>query len=263
MLCKLIASSLPVLIFGATALEAQTNYTVYRANSPIQIDGNISSGEWAQAPWSDPFNDIEGSAKPKPLFATRVKMLWDDQYFYIAASLEEPHVWATIIQHDAVIFHDNDFEVFIDPDADQLNYYELELNALNTTWDLRLTKPYRFGGQALNEWEIHGLKTAVKVQGTINDPSDKDEGWTVEIAIPWKALGEFSKQSSPPKNGDRWQLNYSRVEWLTTIENGKYVKVPKKPEFNWTWGAQKEINMHIPERWPFVTFSNSTGLLAK
>ncbi len=242
---------------GVSTSLAQTNYVVYRTPHPIKVDGTIGAEEWGQAPWSSPFNDIEGTSKPKPLFSTRVKMLWDDEFFYIAASLEEPHVWGNTTKHDEVIFQDNDFEVFIDPDADQNNYYELELNALNTTWDLLLTKPYRHGGKALNEWEIPGLKSAVKVQGTINDPSDKDEGWTLEIAIPWKVLKEFSKQAAPPNDGDRWQLNYSRVEWLTTIENGKYVKVPKKPEFNWTWSAQTEINMHIPETWPFVTFSKA------
>ena len=56
-------------------------------------------------------------------------MLWDDQFFYVGAELEEPHVWATLTERDSVIFHDNDFEVFIDPDGDTHLYYELEMNA--------------------------------------------------------------------------------------------------------------------------------------
>ena len=86
-------------------------------------------------------------------------MLWDDAYFYIGAELEEPHVWATLTEHDSVIFHDNDFEVFIDPDGDNHEYYEFEINALGTYWDLLLPKPYRDGGKADNSWEIPGLKT--------------------------------------------------------------------------------------------------------
>ena len=66
----------------------------------------------------DDFQDIEGDKKPRPRFRTRAKMLWDDQFFYVAAELEEPHVWATLTKHDSVIFHDNDFEIFIDPDGD-------------------------------------------------------------------------------------------------------------------------------------------------
>ena len=139
--------------------------------------------------------DIEGDAKPKPRCATRMKMLWDDQYLYIAAELEEPHLWATLTEHDSVIFQDNDFEVFLDPDGDNQNYCELELNALNTTWDLLLTKPYRDGGRAINAWEILGLKTAVHLDGTLNDPRDKDRGWTVEIAWPWKGLKELTSRA--------------------------------------------------------------------
>ena len=75
-------------------------------------------------------------------------MLWDDDFFYIAAALEEPHVWATLTEHDSVIFQDPDFEVFLDPDGDNHSYYEIEINALGTVWDLRLVKPYRDGGPA-------------------------------------------------------------------------------------------------------------------
>ena len=91
-------------------------------------------------------------------------MLWDDTYLYVGALLEEPHVWGTLTKHDSVIFKDNDFEIFIDPDGDNHEYYEIEINALNTEWDLFLTKPYRDGGPAINEWEIPGLKTAVHCQ---------------------------------------------------------------------------------------------------
>ena len=122
-------------------------------------------------------------------------MLWDDDYFYIGAEMEEPDVWATLTERDSVIFRDNDFEVFIDPDGDTHAYYELEVNALNTLWDLMLIKPYRDGGPAINGWDIAGLQSAVDVRGTLNRPGDTDEGWSVEIAMPWKILREASASS--------------------------------------------------------------------
>jgi hypothetical protein len=76
-----------------------------------------------------------------------MKMVWDDEYLYVAAEMEEPDIWATLTERDSVIFHDNDFEVFIDPDGDTHAYYELEVNALATAWDLMLLKPYRDGGR--------------------------------------------------------------------------------------------------------------------
>jgi hypothetical protein len=245
----------PFLLAAFAAVDLPKSYVCHRTASPIRIDGRLSDRGWRIAPWTDSFVDIEGDAKPHPRFKTRVKMLWDDRYFYIAAEMEEPHVWGTLTQHDSVIFHDNDFEVFIDPNGDTLEYYELEINALNTTWDLFLPKPYRFGGKAQNQWEIPGMKTAVRVAGTLNDPRDVDRGWTVEIALPWRALAEYAHGPAPPRNGDVWRVNFSRVEWEHEIADGRYRKVAGKKEDNWVWSPQGEINMHIPERWGYVRFS--------
>jgi transglutaminase-like putative cysteine protease len=230
-------------------------YLCHRATAPVVIDGKLDDPAWAAAPWTDEFVDIQGAARPQPRFRTRAKMLWDDEYLYIAAELEEPHVWATLTNHDAVIFQDPDFEVFIDPKGETQPYYEFEMNALNTTWDLLLNKPYQDGGQPHNEWEIPGAKTAVQIRGTLNNPDDTDQGWTVEIAFPWKVLAEHARHASPPDEGEQWRLNFSRVEWQITHTNGAYQKVPNTPEDNWVWSPQGVIDMHRPEMWGVVQFT--------
>ena len=245
------------------SLSAQIHREVYRcapAQNPIVIDGTANESGWLTAAWSQPFVDIEGDKKPKPYRDTRVKMLWDQYYFYFYAEMEEPHLWAKLKQRDTVIFYDNDFEVFIDPDGDTHNYYELELNAFNTVWDLLLTRPYRDGGHAIDHWDIHGLKSAVKLNGTLNDPTDEDEGWSVEIAIPWDELSEATRMKTPPVPGDTWRVNFSRVQWETEVVNGRYVK-KKDPETgkrlrenNWVWSPMRAIAMHEPEFWGKVEF---------
>ena len=230
-------------------------YVCYHASGTLSIDGQLDEAAWQAVPWTKDFQDIEGTAKPKPRFRTRAKMLWDDEYFYVAAELEEPHVWATLTQHDTVIFNDPDFEVFMDPDGDSHEYYEFEMNALNTGWDLRLKKPYKDGGPALNEWEIPGLKTAVHINGTLNNPADTDVGWTLEIAFPWKALAEFAGCKTPPTEGQQWRVGFSRVEWLTDIIDGQYRKRPGNKEDNWVWSPQGIIDMHRPEKWGCVQFT--------
>jgi hypothetical protein len=74
----------------------------------MRIDGKLDEPAWQHAPWTSDFVDIEGAAKPAPRFRTRAKMLWDDEFLYVAAELEEPHIVATITQKNEVIFHDND-----------------------------------------------------------------------------------------------------------------------------------------------------------
>jgi len=256
---------IPIAFFiqaSAQRAFSPKSYICYKADTPLKIDGKIDESSWQNAQWTDDFVDIEGAIKPNPRFRTRAKMLWDEKYFYVAAELEESDVWATLTERDAVIFHDNDFEVFIDPDGDTHQYYEFEMNALNTVWDLLLTKPYRDDGTAVNAWDIKGLKSGVQIQGTINQPVDKDKGWTIEIAFPWEVLKECAHKDAPPTSGDQWRVNFSRVEWKVETKDGKYQKVINSntgkpyPEDNWAWSPQGFINMHYPEMWGFVQFSD-------
>lgn len=242
------------------------NYVCYRTTGPLVIDGSINETDWQNVPWSEYFADIEGSKKPQPMYKTRMKMLWDDNFLYVAAELEEPHVWANQTERESVIFYDNDFEVFIDPDGDTHNYAEFEMNALNTQWDLMLLKPYRDDlkhNVAIDNWNFNGTKSAVHVDGTINNPNDSDKGWTLEIAFPLDALVELSSSGKLPVQGEQYRIDFSRVEWTVDLIDGKYKKRTQLidgeekplPENNWVWSPQGVIAMHQPETWGVLQFS--------
>ncbi|MCA9290614.1 MAG: carbohydrate-binding family 9-like protein [Phycisphaerales bacterium] len=240
-----------------TTLGPPKTYVCVRAADPIAIDGRLNDASWRAAPWTSRFVDIEGDVKPRPRHVTRVKMMWDDEYFYIGATMDEPHLWATLREHDEIVFHDNDFEIFIDPDGDRAEYYEIEVNALGTIFDLLLEKTYIDGGPARHEWALAGMRHAVSLDGTLNDPSDVDRGWSVEFALPWSSLAERAHMATPPKPGDVWRVNFSRVQWQLEVKDGAYVKVPDTPEDNWVWSPQGVVNMHVPERWGNVRFESS------
>jgi hypothetical protein len=244
----LVCSLLPIPLYSQPK-----QYDCHRATSPVQIDGHLDGPAWIKAQWTDAFVDIQGPGHDAPRFQTRVKMLWDDNYLYIGATLEEPDVWATLAAHDTVIFHDNDFEVFLNPTGDGLRYFEFEINALNTGWDLFLDKPYNKGGKADNSWEMPGYKSAVWVDGTLNHAGDWDKGWSVALALPWSAFTERSGKGRP-NPGDTWRMNFSRVEWRVRVVDGKYEKVPGVKEDNWVWSPQGVVNMHVPEQWGTVQF---------
>ncbi|MBP1916095.1 hypothetical protein J2Z23_003077 [Lederbergia galactosidilyticus] len=105
---------------------APNRYLCQKTSEKPELDGRLDKSFWEQAPWSEAFVDIEGEMRPLPHKQTRVKMLWDDEYFYFGAELIEDEIWATLTERDSVIFHDNDFEIFIDPDGDTHHYYEFE-----------------------------------------------------------------------------------------------------------------------------------------
>ncbi|CAD0003895.1 carbohydrate-binding family 9-like protein [Flavobacterium chungangense] len=256
-----------VLVFSSIAVFSQSKkntivpktYTANKITKPILIDGDESDPAWKNAAWTALFEDIENDIKPK--YATKVKMLWDETNFYILAKIEEPHVWANLKQRDTIIFYNNDFEVFIDPDGDTFNYYELEINALNTAWDLFLSKPYRENDNVvLNDWNIPGLKSAVKISGTLNNPNDTDEGWVLEMAIPWASYKKSYNENNVPAD-KFWRVNFSRVNWQHSLVDGKYERKKDAdgkflPEYNWVWSPMGVINMHEPEKWGYVYFSS-------
>lgn len=250
------------LLFGQTTpFELNTpfpkSYVAFKTTEVISIDGILDERAWDMAPWTDPFVDIEGGKTPK--YTTQMKILWDENYLYFMAKLEEPHVWGTLKQRDTVIFYNNDFEIFIDPDGDTHNYVEFEMNVLNTVWDLFLTAPYRNNPKVLNQWDMKGILSAVSIQGTLNNPSDIDRGWQLEVAIPRTVFNEVT-QMNDHLAGEFWRMGFSRVNWDFDISQGQYYR--KKgpdgnylPEYNWVWSEQRVINMHEPEKWGYVYFS--------
>lgn len=237
-------------------------YICRKAPSALELNGDLDKPFWSGAEWTCDFNDIEGDIRPKPRFRTRAKMLWDNENLYIGAELYGNEIWAHVQNRDDIIFFDNDFEVFIDPDSDTHKYYEFEMNALNTVWDLLLTKPYRDCGCPVNSFDIKGLKTAVKIDGELNNPAADNKKWTLEIVMPFKTLSECNGREKCPKTGDFWRINFSRVQWKVDVVNNEFVKRTDSatgkplPEDNWIWSPMGIVNMHYPELWPYVFFAD-------
>lgn len=255
--------SQPDLLIDVSAeLVQPKNYIVTKTDEVLAIDGLPNETAWQNALFTDSFIDIEGVKIPK--FQTTIKMLWDHNYLYVYAKMEEPHIWGYLKQRDTIIFYNNDFEVFISPSGSTYNYGEIEINSLGTVWDLLLDRPYRDGGKANNHWNLDSLKSAVHIEGSINNPSDIDSLWTVELAIPMKALIELKNDPKTlPKEGEQWRINFSRVEWDFDIINNVYYRKKDDegnflPEYNWVWSNQKVINMHEPEKWGILQFTNDS-----
>ncbi|GLE10429.1 hypothetical protein PINS_up022530 [Pythium insidiosum] len=233
--------------------------------TPIVVDGKLDDAAWADAPFSEPFVDIMGPLHwSQPWFTTRVKMRYNASYLFVGAYLEDTSVWAHETQRNAVVFHDNDFEVFVDAAGHTHDYVEVEVNALNTTWNLKLNRPYRDGGHE-NSTRVdpdhgfdlvgQGFQSAVFTEGPPNDASQSLRYWTVEMALPMYALAGGGT-AVPPHVGSFWRINFSRVQWATRVRaDGTYEKIPGRREDNWVWSPQYAVNMHMPEQWGYVFFA--------
>jgi hypothetical protein len=244
----------------SSSLHSEKKYKARMVKRPIKVDGKLKEHDWKQAVLISDFEDIEGASKPKPAFSTNVKMMWDSQYLYIGAVLEEPHLWGTLKKQDDIIYRDHDFEVFIDPMGDGEQYFEIEINVLGTIMDLFMNKPYKKGGTFDMGWNTTGMLSKIIANGTINDNSDIDSGWTVEMAIPFTAISRNNRTASPSTTNP-WRINFSRVQWTLEPDGKSYRKKlneNNKPiaEHNWVWNPTGVIDMHVPVKWGYLYFKN-------
>lgn len=201
------AAEEPSGVFSESPLP---HYMVRQAGGEISVDGRLDEFDWATAPQIDAFtrilNDYGRIANP-----TRARMLWDDEALYVAYACRDADMWALFTEEDDPMWSEEVVEVFIDPDGDGLDYLELEVNPLNAVVDLHIGRIHP-EWVSDKDWDILGLETAVQTVGTVNDSTDVDGGWTVEIAIPWAAFAPTIAGGGKPRVGDRWRLNLYRIE---------------------------------------------------
>ena len=250
-------------------------YTAHRVAEPFVIDGKLDEAAWKLAPASPRYVDILTGAPA--IHDTRATIVWDDTNLYLGIRVEEPSVRATFTKNNSPIYQDNDVEVFIaGPDA----YYEFEVNAHNTTYEVFFlwesayeragfaavpefarTNLQPFNGVGFTthprgrrlgnfNWHFAGKRTAVFIDGTLNDDRDRDRGWTVEIALPWAGMKWLSPDGRPgaPKDGDVWRIDLSRF-------NTYKEAAPAKDSGGWVLSPHRVWDSHIPECFPYVRFS--------
>jgi len=264
---------------------AGVDYVAKRCDVDFEIDGDIKKAFWQNSSWSTPFVDMATGKKPR--LETRCAIRWNDSTLYIAFDVKEPRVEGELRQRDSLIFLENDVELFIDGGD---SYYELELNALNTIYEVffiwrdsfpnptkfpdsvfNLSAPdvYTFGGDydrtgenfwvgthprgvrwAFRGFDMPGLKTAVKVYGSLNDPQSLAEGWGVEISLPWSSLKPLANgRSLPPSDGDIWKFFLGRFQ-KEFIDGAEVQPHPAS-----ALRSHGVYDTHLPEQWSAVSFN--------
>jgi hypothetical protein len=183
------------------------------AAGPIRIDGRIDEPAWAKA---QALRDFAVFWQKRPAkTATVARLLWDDQYLYFSAEMEDSDLYADVTEANGMTWTNDVFELFFKPAADDRKYYEFQVNAAGT--QLELFFPSRgSGGYQRFKAKRLGMQSAVTLQGTLNHWEDKDTGWTVEGRIPWTA---FQPTGGKPKAGAKWRFALCRYDYSAAFED--------------------------------------------
>jgi predicted amidohydrolase len=213
------------------------HYRIPRCSEKMTVDGRLDESVWYTAPAMDDFHFTWATAVDGEHQPTVAKLTWDDQYLYASFLCWDKNIQATRRERDGEVYRDDCVEVFLAPDPGLLSQYmNLEVNALSTQLD-----NFRPGGLPTKEpWNPDGIQIGVHINGTLNDASDRDTSWTVELAIPFAVLERAS-----PKPGETWRLNLHRLE------------DDKRHRSQWSPGVPERPSFHTPEYFGWVTFGGS------
>lgn len=254
-----------------SSLPPTKTWECLRTPEPITIDGRLDEAVWSRVKWSEPFGLIDTGGATA--YETRVATLWDDECLYVAYKVQDRDIRATMTGFNAHVYmNDEDVEFFFEGDG---YYYEIGLNALNVSYQIRwtwiapLVREQRFselqelfkaadflyylaregeeiGRHADLNYQLPGCRHAVFIDGSLNCPDVKDRGWTVELALPWAGLTQITGgRSVPPRPGDSFRMTAYRCHHDRESRTAK----------GWTWSIMGNDNIHIPERWNRIVFA--------
>ncbi len=199
--------------------ETVSRLEVYKAEEEVKIDGKLEEKIWADARKVTLVDPVTGG---KMFPATVIQAAWDDENLYVAFDATDDNLHCTYKKRDDPLYDQDAVEVLIDPDGDKKDYYEFQVSPSNLIFDSFLAE-YR---KNKNEWN-GTLKTAVATDGTLNKAEDVDKKWITEMAIPIKDVGVKEL-----KAGDKWKVNFFRLDTAKAGRKGYAWSAPKNNDFH-------------------------------
>ena len=193
----------------STIVQPRPVLDINRVANSMVIDGKLLEPAWHEAEEIQLRNNVTGKEVTDIDYATKVKCCYDDNNLYIAFVISDQNIFTSYTKKDEFLWQDEVVEVFIDGDPGASTYLELEVSPTNVVFDSYITDTANIDLVETPKFEIEGLQTAVQVNGTVNDSSDVDQGWTTEILIPLTSITQ--KRSDGKTHLDKYRINFYRI----------------------------------------------------
>ncbi|MBY0455883.1 MAG: carbohydrate-binding family 9-like protein, partial [Gemmataceae bacterium] len=206
------ADQRPVHPIPAALKEAPSaSFECRWVDSPITLDGLADEPAWKHAQSITAFHvPWLGDKARMSRTATTAKLLWDRDYLYFHADMEDSDLFADITEHDGDLWKNDVFELFLRPDPAKTGYYEFQVNAAGATFDAFYPKYDLDQIAKQSKIGTFAFEAKVKLRGTLNKRDDADKGWSVEGRVPWT---DFLRTGGRPVPGETWKLNLCRFDY--------------------------------------------------
>lgn len=240
-LVGLFQGSLPGSSMAEEPEFQRPEYQIHRAGQEITIDGRLDEPAWSAAPQVGAFHFTWYREGQKEQSVAR--LLWDAENLYVGHICEDSYISAIHPEHDGRIPEDDCFEIIFAPDPARPEvYFNIEWNVIGGYVDnFRPDGPTKPRAKV---WDADGVRIAGTFEGTLNDDSDIDTMWAVEVAVPLKNFEKFMPDC-PPRSGSHWNLNFNRHGGRTD------------PQYSqWSRADTAVPSFHTPHRFGRVIFSD-------
>jgi hypothetical protein len=247
----IIGWSLIVFFVHDSFAQSGASYTAERRIDTIVLDGKINEASWYNASTTSVFTVWDGSPAPASLWTT-ARMIWDDQYLYIAFDCSDQDVYATYTNRDARLWEQDNYELFVTVPG-TTGYVEAEGSPKGIIWDGIFTNIFQGPGQS---YTITNLQVASQVKGTLNNSSDQDTGFTAEMRLPFAVIYQ-GNPGGHPVHGTQLRLNLNRINWNTPVTQGGPGATGSDTYYAWSPVPGASVSFHRPDKFGTVTFSTN------
>jgi hypothetical protein len=248
---RLWLAAIAGLFLRSLLAQSGASYTTQRRIDTIVIDGKLNEASWANASSTLPFTLWDGRPAPASL-QTTAKMLWDDQYLYLGFSVKDPDVYATYTGRDVPCWEQDNFEAFVTVPG-TTGYIEVEGSPKGAIWDGSFTNVLQGPGGSYN---FATLRVAAHVNGTLNNSSDQDAGFTGEIRLSFSDIYQGTP-GGPPTNGTQLRMNLNRINWNTPAIQGGPGATGSDTYYAWSPVPGSSVSFHRPDDFGTVTLSTN------